>query len=390
MTSFKIGSLCSIENHPYTINTANIKISALAQMTPPIMVVTEILNPDDKFDSDSGDKKNKQLKCIFYSHKTSKYENSWFDINQLKLIYQREIQPENEDNVIKTGIKYLKNFSIQQIKDEFLIKQVLLKSCDLELGKKKTTFEQDDFKTRSKINAHLDFLPPVMTVIDVKLNEEKIKYDAKDGTQKRIASNFLLKCKWFNPNSSIFSEDFLPIESVDIVKLDIANIEMINNCINENKLFEFSYDTPIKLESGLTLNHTFIKPIEITFNHYKYKLKYFDFFIGLYSEMDVENIIIKNIKNHEDIILNKIPRYDKSQSDFISTDDFTFNINEFYRITYKDVQSRITKRVIHITDFVKGKVIIADCLLRKGEIRHFKTGKESVLKIEELDQDLFS
>ena len=54
------------------------------------------------------------------------------------------------------------------------------------------------------------------------------------------------------------------------------------------------------------------------------------------------------------------------------------------------MQSRITKRVIHITDFVKGKVIIADCLLRKGEIRHFKTGKESVLKIEELDQDLFS
>lgn len=397
MTAFKIGSLCSLINHPYTLENTNVKISALAQMTPPIMVIVEFLTPDFNFDTESGDKKKKQVKCIFYSHKTNKHETFWFNIDQLKLIsdnsfaakLQSKELSENEKNMLEIGIEYLKTLSIKEIKDQFLLKQVVLKSCDLELGKKKTTFEEEDSKAKSKINAHLDFLPPVMTVIDVKVNDEKIKYDSKNGNQKKIASNFLLKCRWFNPNSSTFSEDFLPIESLDLVELNSELLKEINDCINDKKLIEFTYNCPLELSSGIDIQNTFIQPIELIFNHYKYKLKYYDFLKSVYSEVDLFEVTIDDLKDSEDFVIGKTPRYDAAASDFLTTNNFEFTISQFYRITYKDAQDRVTKRVIYITEFIKNKVVIADCLLRNGEERHFQVKKENLLRIEELDQTFF-
>jgi hypothetical protein len=398
MTTFKIGALCSLINHPYNINNTNVKISALAQMTPPIMVISEILNPDDKFDTESGEKKQQQLKCIFYSHKTNKYESFWFYTTQLKLIGNSSEEPnlqndefsKNDINLLAIGIKYLRSSNITELKSNFILKQVVLKSCDLELGKKKTTFEEEDSRAKSKISAHLDFLPPVMTVIDVKLNDDKIKYDDKNGNQKKIATNFLVKCKWFNSNSSTFSEDFLPIESLDIIDLNSSMVKEISECISEKKLIEFTYGSTIILDSGIELKQTFIQPIELIFNHYKYKLKYYDFFKSTYSEEDVSKISMKKLLNSEDFVTNQTPRYDSVKLDFVTTDNFEFNIEEFYRITYKDAHDRISKRVIYVKDFIKNKVIIADCLLRNGEERHFQTKKENVLKIEELDQSIFN
>lgn len=396
---FKIGTLCSLMNHPYSLENTNVKISALAQTTPPIMVVVELLNPDNKFDTESGEAKQQQVRCVFYSHKTNKYEYFWFNTNQLKLILNPQVEhqlkkddlSENENILSELGVKYLKNSSIDEIKKAFLLKQVILKSCDLELGKKKTTFEEEGSKAKSKVNAHLDFLPPVMTVIDVKLSDEKIKYDSKSGAQKKITSNFLLKCKWFNPNSTTFSEDFLPLESLNIILLQTDIIKQINDCIHNNKLIEFAYTSPLKLASNdLELKHTFIQPLELIFNHYQYKLKYYDLFKSKYSEEEISNITIGKTIDSENIISNKTPRYDILKQDFVKTDDFEFTVEEFYRITYKDAHDRITKRIIYVNDFAKNKVIIADCLFRNGEERHFIPKQNNVLKIEELDQSIFS
>lgn len=400
MSNFIIGSLCSIKNHPFTVNNTDITISALAQMTPPVMVITEILNPDYKFDTDSRDENKMQLRCIFYSHKTGKYESFWFNSNQLKLIFQENTQlddrvmienvdfSENDKELLQSGIKHLKGSNIKLIKNLFLQKQVVLKSCDIELGKKKTTFEEENLKAKSKINAHLDFLPPVMTVIDVKCNEEKIKHNSKDGKQKKIMSNFQLKCKWFNPNLNTFSEDFLPIESVMMINMDNSIIEELSRCIIEKKLFEFSYDIPLVLECGNELHRTLIQPIELTFNHHKYHLKYYDFFKSAYDKTDVSKIDIRELMNLNVIISNKLPRYEKDFG-FLTTDEFVYKTGHFYRITYKDTQDKISKRVIYVLQYVVDKVIIADCLLRDGAERHFKPSSSNILKIEELYQSLF-
>lgn len=400
MFTLKIGSLCSSLNHPYTFNNSNVKISGLAQMTPPVMVVTEILRPEGKFDQDSGIEKKTQLKCIFYSHKTSKYESSWFVCDQLKLIISQDfkiledglIRSENENNLIENGIKFLRDTNLKKIKSEYLNKLVVLKSCDIELGKKKITFEEEYDKVRKKTNAHLDFVPPVMTVIDIKLNEEKAKYDVKTGYQKKTVSNFLAKCKWFNYNSSTFSEDLLPIEILNIVTDNNSILSLINSAISENKLIKISNPPTLKMSTGLELTSSLIRPVELIFNHYKYILRYEDLYRSKYSQIQIDGLEVENrrdLKNIEEFVVGKIPRYNQLESNFTVPKMFDFVIGTFYRITYRDAQEKITKRIIYITDFIKDQVIVADCLLRDGELRHFKTSKESLLKIEELDQDFF-
>ena len=205
MSYIKIGDIFSLKNHPYTTENTQIKISALAQMTPPLLVVTEILNSSNEYDTETGEKKSKQVKCIFYSHKTHKFETYWFNPDQLKAIKKKyeingdsinlheksgEVNTKDEIDLNNLGIEAPKNESLFKLKKHYLNRQVILKSCDYELGKQKSTFEEKENKSSQKISAHLDFLPPVLTVIDVKKNEDKIAYNPKTGNQKKISSFF--------------------------------------------------------------------------------------------------------------------------------------------------------------------------------------------------------
>lgn len=375
MSKIRLGDLYSLNNHPYELGLKDVKIAALANMTPPIFVVSEILNSSKEFDSETGKEKFKQIKCIFYSHKSHKFESLWLNIKHVKPI---------------TKTENVKPISIEDIKKTFLNNQVILKSCDYELGKLKTTFVKTDYKSSQKVNSHLDFLPPVLTVIDVKKNDEKVGYNPKSGNLRKITSEILLKCKWYNPLSGGFSEDFIPLETVEMIK-SVINLEMISNLISNKTFFRNVFTNHIELESGINLQHSYIQPIELIFNHYKYKLKYFDFFKTKYDEMDLSEINFDDdIVGLNDLIIDKIPEYKTNLQEFTTISDFVFKKNKYYRITYKDQQDRITRRVIFVKEFVAKKVIIADCLLRDGEERHFRLKEGSMLKIEILESKYFN
>ncbi len=403
MSYIKIGDIFSLKNHPYTTENTQIKISALAQMTPPLLVVTEILNSSNEYDTETGEKKSKQVKCIFYSHKTHKFETHWFNPDQLKAIKKKyeingdsinlheksgEVNTKDEIDLNNLGIEAPKNESLFKLKKHYLKRQVILKSCDYELGKQKSTFEEKENKSSQKISAHLDFLPPVLTVIDVKKNEDKIAYNPKTGNQKKISSFFLLKCKWYNPSSGGFSEDFLPIEAVEIIP-DVLSIDNVKTLIADKSLFRLDLEKPIELEGGNKIYHTYIQATDLVFNHYKYKLKYFDLFKNKYSETDLSEVDFKrNQISFDDFILEKVPEYKNDKQDFTSVKDYEFEIDKFYRITYNDVMGRVTRRVIFIKEYIKEKIVIADCLLRNGEERHFRI-KDGILKIEALNSVFF-
>ncbi len=403
MSYIKIGDIFSLKNHPYTTENTQIKISALAQMTPPLLVVTEILNSSNEYDTETGEKKSKQVKCIFYSHKTHKFETYWFNPDQLKAIKKKyeingdsinlheksgEVNTKDEIDLNNLGIEAPKNESLFKLKKHYLNRQVILKSCDYELGKQKSTFEEKENKSSQKISAHLDFLPPVLTVIDVKKNEDKIAYNPKTGNQKKISSFFLLKCKWYNPSSGGFSEDFLPIEAVEIIP-DVLSIDNVKTLIADKSLFRLDLEKPIELEGGNKIYHTYIQATDLVFNHYKYKLKYFDLFKNKYSETDLSEVDFKrNQISFDDFILEKVPEYKNDKQDFTSVKDYEFEIDKFYRITYNDVMGKVTRRVIFIKEFIKEKIVIADCLLRNGEERHFRI-KDGILKIEALNSVFF-
>ena len=127
----------------------------------------------------------------------------------------------------------------------------------------------------------------------------------------------------------------------------------------------------------------------MVFNHYKYKLKYFDLFKNKYSETDLSEVDFKrNQISFDDFILEKVPEYKNDKQDFTSVKDYEFEIDKFYRITYNDVMGKVTRRVIFIKEFIKEKIVIADCLLRNGEERHFRI-KDGILKIEALNSVFF-
>ncbi|MFA9190803.1 hypothetical protein AAGV28_05405 [Flavobacterium sp. FZUC8N2.13] len=394
MSKIRLGDLYSLNNHPYELDLSDVKIAALANMTPPIFVVTEILNSSKEFDSETGKEKFKQVKCIFYSHKSHKFESLWLDIKHVKPIKKQGeediILDKNDEINTASKTENAKPISIEDVKTTFLNNQVILKSCDYELGKLKTTFVKTDNKSSQKVNSHLDFLPPVLTVIDVKNNEEKVGFNPKSGNLRKITSKILLKCKWYNPLSGGFSEDFIPLETVEMVK-HATNLEMIYDLILNKTFFRNVFENHIELESGITLQHSYIQPIELIFNHYKYKLKYFDFFKTKYDEMDLSEINFDDdVVGINDLIIDKIPEYKTNLQEFTTILDFAFKKNKYYRITYKDQQDRITRRVIHVKEYLAKKVVIADCLLRDGEERHFRLKESSMLKIEILESKYFS
>ena len=289
--NIKLGDLCSLKNHPYEKDVKKVQISAFASMTPPILVISEILNPPKEHDIETGLPKSKQVRGIFYCHKNHRFESIWVNLRELKLIKENELITNskgndkefgNEEEVITRGFilqKFPRSSSLESMKEKFLNKQVILKSCDLELGKLKTTFSQTDSKPSQTVKAHLDFLPPVLTVIDVKINDEKITFNPKSGNLKKISSAFLLKCKWYNPLQGSFWEDLIPVEAVDVV--DIATtVEQVSRLIDTKEFIKQDLKEELVLESGVILQYTYRQPTKLVFKHYKYLVIYYDFFLS--------------------------------------------------------------------------------------------------------------
>lgn len=395
--NIRLGDLYSLKNHPYSIDLNNIKIAGLATMTPPILVVTEILNSPKQYDIETGLIKSGQVKCIYYCHKNHKFENLWLSMSDIKLIDEDKTTGINRDEKVNEEIvtknvtlnKFENPSIIEEIKKNYLNKQVILKSCDLELGKLKTTFSQTEYKSSDKITAHLDFLPPVLTVIDVKLNEEKKSFNSKSGNLKKISSVYLLKCKWYNPLSGSFSEEFIPIETVqEITNFDLNSIK---EAISKKNIFRYDLSKDILVESQKSLKHIYIQPLEIIFNHYKYEVRYYDVFRDKYAKIDLSNFVLgDDLLTMDDFIIEKVPEYKKDLEDYTKIKDYIFEKNNFYRIIYRDLQGNTTKRIIYVKEFIKNKVVIADCILRKGEERHFRIDDSAILKLEILNQAFFT
>lgn len=401
MMKIRLGNLYSLKNHPYEKEVENVKIAGYASMTPPILVISEILNPPKEHDIETGIPKSKQIKGIYYCHKNHKFESLWVNVMELKLIRENagsddedeiEIATADSEEIRTNGLglqKYPKSISLEEIKKSFLHQQVILKSCDLELGKLKTTFQSTENKPSEKTTAHLDFLPPVLTVIDVKPNEEKITYNPKSGNLKKISSVFLLKCKWYNPLSGSFSEDFIPIEAVDIVE-NVDTVDHVSRLLISKEFIKQPLKENIELESGKKIRYTYAQPIKLIFKHYKYLVKYYDLFRSQICEVSLSKFIVDDDSlKLQDLILHKIPEYDGLTQTMSNVEDYTFIIENFYRITYRDIHNTITVRIIFIKKVIPKTIIIADCLLRGGNERHFRFKEESLLKIEVLDQSYF-
>ncbi|WP_431241291.1 hypothetical protein ACQ9BO_14415 [Flavobacterium sp. P21] len=182
------------------------------------------------------------------------------------------------------------------IKEYHLNKKVILKSVDLELFKNKinrTTENGELVETN-----HLEFLPPLMTVIGFKFTDDKNKFCEKTGSPL-----IELKCKWYNSHTKSFSENFLPIETLyqvndtqDIIfKTDL--LSDIVNSIEENFFFNLPAIKSFKLEGqDIMITHTLGRSEAVLYKHYFYQMNYFDYISHNKSAVTIDETFTKKMR----------------------------------------------------------------------------------------------
>lgn len=269
MNKIKIGSLVVSKAHPYLISDS-IKIGANINHTPPIMIAAEFLN-SNKFDTESTDippkKIPSQVFCYFYSSKNGTIEKHWFSSNQISLLNQ-------EDNNLETtelGQLDLENnqdilFPItiptkEQLKAQFLNKEVILKSANSEINKQTINISNNLRENSYKLVNFVEFLPPIMSVIDIIENKNFIdnRVDEKTGNIKKISTKFFLKCKWFNHVKQTYSEDLIPPQVVENIIHNQDKISTVKDGIKNQNIYQLEIDTKkydlILLKEIICLNH---------------------------------------------------------------------------------------------------------------------------------------
>lgn len=361
MITYQIGNLVSLKNHPFILSSKT-KIGANAFMTPPVMVVTEILDNDK---SKVNENLPTQVLCTFYNSKSSCYEKHWFKLDEITKIDQDNVLPE----IIKEDYLSL----IATFKNNI----VVLSSADVELGKKKISWTKNVEDEKFRTESYLDFLPPVMTVIDIVENKKYLKKNKK--LTEAEENKYLLKCRWFNPTKQTFSEDLISYKIVKKVIIDFKKIEIIKTGVNKENLFKIPKQVLLEASKKTTLNFSIVEIKDIILLNHRVKILYKDLLLNKTESCFLEEIdmVNSNLK-FEDLVEEKYPDY--SSRSYNNVNNLQWNINDFYKINYTDKKGRFTTRIItncekkefETEDGEKEVFIIANCLLRNGHIRHFK------------------
>lgn len=349
--TLNIGDVVFYKTHPYTKNIQDIKISTYIDYTAPILVVEKKIG-EKKHDSATGKEVGEMIDCIYYNTNEGKFTSK--RIHSKELIECSEpIDKEREPLLKKIDVmssleQASKEGTVKNIdaviKEKFLHKKVVLKSVDLELHKRKISREKDNGEMVE--TNHLEFLPPVMTVIDFRYSDDKHKFCTKTG--KPIIE---FKCKWYNSKLKSFSEEFFNLELV--YEVDESKSKLLNDyssLIDKNSfnLVELKEPFVFTLEGAISVVHNSLVQVEsIIYKHY-----YYEALVYSLLKDKKESLLIKNeIKEINDNVLwgPKYPDY-VSRQYINGLMSFSFAENEYYLISYTDMAARFTKRVIKIRD----------------------------------------
>src|SRR5690606_40281237 len=107
---------------------------------------------------------------------------------------------------------------------------------------------------------HLEFLPPIMTIIGYRFIDDKKKYCEETGE-----FNLEFKCKWYNSSTKSYSEEFIHYKAIYLIKEtselteDTDPLTDALESINSNKLIKIKLENYLKLEGlnpGITIKNT--------------------------------------------------------------------------------------------------------------------------------------
>jgi uncharacterized protein YodC (DUF2158 family) len=371
MSQFKVGDVVALQSHPYSDKFINIVFSGDPQTNSPLMVIIEVLiETKTQYDEKTGnlllESGKSQCRCTWFSNKTHQFEDKWLHSGLLKIV-------KHADKLLEE--RYVKSL---------INSEVLFKTSDLELKKRKSSMSYKDHPENGKVSITplLSFVSPVLHVIQVievkKSDFKEPIYDARSGQQKRFIPTWMIKCQWFNLSSDKMSEKLLPVEALTI--LTKANEDYVDSL---NKAIE----TSVYLKNEKLL----LSPKMLTYKNGRYYLQAFDFIKNKTREID--------IIRHPDLSIiakyysNKGPYFNPLTADTLSIEDainLAIKAGVYLRIQYKKKNGDLTTRTlsklsIEKANNLKGVMttyLKAYCHLRKAE-RLFKLKR--ILDLEVLD-----
>lgn len=320
---FNVGDIVALKSHPYTDKVKNIIISGEQNLTPPLMIVSEIQELKTNKKSEKEVTKIFQFvcTCVWFSSRLQKFEKA-----KIKNVHLKKIVNHENSSV---------DFEEGQL--------VVLTTLGMELGKRKSsiTFEDislDKNSGRLTTNSYLAFVSPIMHVIS-----SKVIRNVNGSDEAKV----VVKCLWYNHASERFSEVILPKESLIVI-----------DAIKDEMLIEL--DTVIKTSRFLlwaTENKRQIlcKPDSLSFRNGYYHINAYDFLLNQAIDIGISS------KSNYQIIDNPFrstaPLFDlaKNKSAFSSENvgkelsqailDAAQN-KTYIRIRYKNRNDKITLRTL--------------------------------------------
>lgn len=344
------GSLVAYITHPYRGNLTKIKISGNPEYTSPLLVVKEV--KEKSFDSLSGRDNGHQINCIYYSSSEGKFVEKWissnlvhdieylaFNNNFLTTInFKDEIQPKF------TNISF-KNYE-NHIKDFYVNRKVILRSVDIELEKIKVnrTKENGDLVETN----HLEFLPPVMTILGYRWIDEKNKFCSKTGLPL-----IELKCNWYNSKLKTFSELHFPYEVLYVINEPTEFfgkdlLQEISESLDKNLVFSLKLEKSFSLESedpskaNVIICNSIGTSQSMIFKHYYYLMSYYDLVEQKKNAIKIDSVF--NSLNESAFFGQKFPSYINGRNS--SVNDCEFKKDDYFLIQYTDAYGNFTKRII--------------------------------------------
>lgn len=369
----KLGSIVSTYTHPYQLGKTNIIITAYNHFTPPLMVVVEKKYSITKYNPETGSEENKdgnnQCRCIYYCTQSGSLTENWFKESQLRLIDEGSVD----------FLKLCKNHSINEL-SKYIGELAILTTVDFELGKKQTWLEEN--KSIEKRKTLLDFLPPLGTIIDFKFNDDHKKFNEKNGNPLYRKSKLNVKLRWWNNQSSKFSEEYFPIVALMLIKkddLELISIEsgekykQKNNVLLENKNSSLTY-IPFEF-------------IEVIWKHYQYIYSFKNIYTNDIIQLSqTEAAELYKFTPKESEVTNDLflTNYGITPSEIFFTEANKAKFeNKWFEVQYMDKANNITKRIVFIDDKssftsdngVPFQILSTNCLLRNGKIRHLNVAR---------------
>jgi len=362
-----LGDIVSLNTHPYFAELTNTIISGDQLLLPPLMLITELVRDKDGYEAEGSLSYNFNCKCIWFSHKTYKFEHAWIRSTELKFIKKADL------SIMERGLNRGD--------------QVSLATLNIELAKKKSSMHYEDNSVSAGagstlINSLLSFLPPVMQVIETKSHESKapLAYK-KTGEIIRHISSLDVKCSWFNPSADRISDSVLPIEALQfLAAIDETILLTIQNTINKSKY----------LKIGTASGDTICKPRTLTYRSGYYLLRAYDYLANKIIEFNIDpgstfDLIVTPYKN-------TAPKFDiEKHPEAVNVKQMEVELikaigeanaeNAYIRIKYKNRNDQLSVRSLKNYRIAEGNeeggkvnYLVGYCLLRREE-RTFKISR---------------